>query len=262
VTDHPSQPEYVTVVRLGVHLLVFRGRDRDDPRCTAGTGPRAQRCPESLEQLDYFGWEQIFVEGTDGAVNVLHRRGVLSDNCWIRQRCREHVDEGTPLLAPEWEPFDLAVHGDLVFGNAPLWTPEGMERTGARVLLEPEPPDGLARILAEALAARTEPTAATALYRYYAEQDALLYVGISDELWRRTEAHTKASAWMDFAVRSTIERHSTRKEAEAAETAAIKAEQPLFNDIHNRTPEAKARLVAFLIEHGRADLLAPSVSRG
>ena len=259
---HPSQPEYVTVVRLGGHLLVFRGHDRDDPRCTAGTGPRTQRCPESLEGLDYFGWEQIFVQGTDGAVNVLHRRGVLSDECWIRQRCRKHVNEGTPLLAPEWEPFNLALHGDLIFGNAPLWTPEGIERIAARVLLEPEPLDDLAQILAEALATRTEPAAVTALYRYYAERDALLYVGISDELWRRTEEHVKASAWMDFAVRSTIERYPTRKEAADAETAAIKAEQPLFNDVHNRTPEAKARLVEFLIEHGRADLLAPKVSRG
>lgn len=105
-------------------------------------------------------------------------------------------------------------------------------------------------------------TEATALYRWYDESDRLLYLGISDNLPGRVKGHVRGSSWMDFAVRSTVARFPTRKEAAEAETAAIKAEQPLFNDVHNRTPEAKARLVEFLIEHGRADLLAPSVSRG
>jgi predicted GIY-YIG superfamily endonuclease len=102
----------------------------------------------------------------------------------------------------------------------------------------------------------------TALYRWYDAADLLLYIGIAVNLGSRTNGHANGSSWMDFAIRSTVERHPSRAAALAAEKAAIKAEQPLFNDVHNRTPEAKARLVEYLIEHGRFDLLAPSVSRG
>lgn len=102
----------------------------------------------------------------------------------------------------------------------------------------------------------------TALYRYYDADDLLLYVGISDHLVTRTGSHIKASSWMDFAARSTIERHPTRAVALTAEEAAIKAEHPLFNHQHNDTPEARRRLVEYLIKRDRLDLLAPAVSRG
>ena len=67
---------------------------------------------------------------------------------------------------------------------------------------------------------------------------------------------------MDFAVRSTIERFPSRDAALEAEETAIKAEHPLFNHQHNNTPEARRRLVEYLVSHGRFDLLAPAVSRG
>ena len=102
----------------------------------------------------------------------------------------------------------------------------------------------------------------TALYRYYDISDLLLYVGISGRLYDRTGDHTKGSSWMDFAVRSTIERFPARDEAVEAEEAAIKAEHPLFNDRHNNTPEARRQLVEYLVRHDRLDLLAPAVSRG
>lgn len=101
-----------------------------------------------------------------------------------------------------------------------------------------------------------------ALYRYYDELDLLLYIGITDELTDRVSDHVDGSSWMDFAARSTIERHKDRTAALAAEEAAIKAEHPLFNQKHNNTPEARRRLVEYLIEHDRLDLLAPAVSRG
>jgi hypothetical protein len=102
----------------------------------------------------------------------------------------------------------------------------------------------------------------TALYRWFDEMDLLLYVGVAGELGGRTKGHVKGSSWMEFAVRSAIERHPTRSAALAAETAAIKAEHPLFNFQHNNTPEARRRLIEYLIEHDRLDLLAPAVSRG
>ena len=102
----------------------------------------------------------------------------------------------------------------------------------------------------------------TKLYRWWDESDLLLYVGIADNLGSRTKGHVKGSSWMEFAARSAIERHPSRSVALAAETAAIKAEHPLFNFQHNNTPEARHRLVEYLIERERLDLLAPVVSRG
>lgn len=102
----------------------------------------------------------------------------------------------------------------------------------------------------------------TALYRYFDAADLPLYAGISDHLHDRTRSHIRGSSWMDFAVRSTIERHPTRAVALEAEEAAIKAERPIFNKKHNNTPEARRRVVEYLIEHDRLDLLTPAVSRG
>lgn len=106
------------------------------------------------------------------------------------------------------------------------------------------------------------PSGPTALYRYFDADDLLLYVGISDRLRIRTGSHVAGSSWMDFAVRSTIERHPTRAIALEVEEAAIKAEHPLFNHQHNDTPEARRALVGYLVKHDRLDLLAPAVSRG
>ncbi len=101
-----------------------------------------------------------------------------------------------------------------------------------------------------------------ALYRWYDAADRLLYVGISKSLAQRQDSHARRSSWEQFAVRSTIVRYPTRRDAEEMERAAIIREQPLFNHVHNDTPEARARLVAYLVAHGRTDLLAPAVSRG
>lgn len=126
--------------------------------------------------------------------------------------------------------------------------------------VDPAPPmPAVEPIVAEAEECQAGPTA---LYRYFDEADLLLYVGISDRLRSRTGSHIAGSSWMDFAVRSTIERHPTRAIALEAEEAAIHAEHPLFNHQHNDTPEARRALVEYLIKHDRLDLLAPAVSRG
>ena len=112
------------------------------------------------------------------------------------------------------------------------------------------------------LVARDRGTSVTALYRWYDADDLLLYIGITNDPHVRQSSHAKKSSWADFAVRGTIERYSSRPDAEAAEKFAIESERPLFNHQHNDTPEARQRLVAYLVEHGRMDLLAPAVSRG
>lgn len=101
-----------------------------------------------------------------------------------------------------------------------------------------------------------------ALYRWFDAGDHLLYVGTTNDIAIRSASHGKKSSWTTFAVRCTVEFFDTRVEADQAEVTAIKNERPLFNAQHNSTPEARRRLVAYLVEHGRLDLLAPAVSRG
>jgi biotin operon repressor len=102
----------------------------------------------------------------------------------------------------------------------------------------------------------------TALYRYWDDKDNLLYIGISGALANRENSHIKSSSWMQFVARSTVERFPSRAEAKAAEESAIKSEHPLFNSKHNESAEAVGRLVDYLIEHDRRDLLRAAVSRG
>ncbi|MFI1194147.1 GIY-YIG nuclease family protein [Micromonospora sp. NPDC020750] len=102
----------------------------------------------------------------------------------------------------------------------------------------------------------------TVLYFWYDAAGVLLYIGITRDLAVRQTNHAKRSSWSVFARRCEVEPFPSRREAEVAEKAAIEQHRPLFNRQHNDTPEARARLVAYLIEHGRVDLLAPAVSRG
>jgi hypothetical protein len=102
----------------------------------------------------------------------------------------------------------------------------------------------------------------TSLYYWYDADGRLLYVGITGNLAARQDSHAKRSSWAEFAASSVIERYPSREAAEAAEKDAIESSRPLFNRIYNDTPEARERLVAYLVERGRTDLLVPAVSRG
>lgn len=101
-----------------------------------------------------------------------------------------------------------------------------------------------------------------ALYRWFDWDDRLLYVGITRDMATRQGSHALKSSWSRFSARCMVERAPTRAVIEAMEYSAIKSEKPLFNHTHNDTPEARQRLVAYLVEHGHLDLLAPAVSRG
>jgi len=102
----------------------------------------------------------------------------------------------------------------------------------------------------------------TVLYRYYDAEDVLLYVGISANMPARLGSHETDSTWMDFAARSTLEHFGDRADAEKAEQAAIEADRPLFNILHNDRPDRVRRLVDYLIDRDRRDLLVPLISRG
>lgn len=136
---------------------------------------------------------------------------------------------------------------------------------GKPALPAPANPETLER-LAEAIAeARRLPVVVvrtTALYRYFDDKGRLLYVGIATSLPKRQRSHVRASSWMEFAVRATIARYPSRDAALQAEKAAIEEEAPLFNSMLNDSPEARLRLVEYLIEQRRPDLLTAAVSRG
>ncbi|MFC9987835.1 GntR family transcriptional regulator [Streptomyces globisporus] len=79
------------------------------------------------------------------------------------------------------------------------------------------------------------PPERTALYRLYDTDDALLYIGISNNPGFRWKAHlySDSKKWAPLATRRTDEWFETRREALAAEAAAIQAERPRFNGTHN-----------------------------
>lgn len=74
----------------------------------------------------------------------------------------------------------------------------------------------------------TNPDAPTVLYRFYAADGALLYVGISADFPRRVAGHRRKPWWRERA-RTTIEVHPTRRAALDAERAAIVTENPRYN---------------------------------
>lgn len=73
----------------------------------------------------------------------------------------------------------------------------------------------------------------TTLYRFYNSNDALLYVGISEKGPERWKAHRKDKPWWTDVARTTTEHYNTRTEALDAERAAIIAEHPRHNVVHN-----------------------------
>src|SRR5690348_12204641 len=80
----------------------------------------------------------------------------------------------------------------------------------------------------------------TSLYRHYARDGTLLYVGISLSWPARTRAHAHYSEWFAQVTRVEIELLPSREAALTAEREAIKAERPKFNVVHNRQSPAGA----------------------
>lgn len=80
----------------------------------------------------------------------------------------------------------------------------------------------------------TEAPERTAMYRIRGEADALLYIGVSDDFGRRWKQHAKKQPWWHEMRSLSVDCwYESRPEAEAAEAAAIKAEQPKYNKTHN-----------------------------
>jgi predicted GIY-YIG superfamily endonuclease len=166
------------------------------------------------------------------------------------------ICEGREIPSTRKEWFEFAERAGVTRNRRySSWAELCAEQTG-------ENPDATTAVTFGREIERRRKRRATALYRWYDEADVLLYIGISDEFSERVADHVNGSTWMDFAVRSTIERFPSRGEAAAAEVEAIKAERPLFNDQHNVSPEAHRRRLDYLAERGHADGLVPVITRG
>lgn len=72
----------------------------------------------------------------------------------------------------------------------------------------------------------------TALYRFFDEDDVLLYVGITDRPGRRWEQHMREQPWWPTARSHTVRWHESREAADTAEREAIRDERPVYNIAH------------------------------
>ena len=90
-----------------------------------------------------------------------------------------------------------------------------------------------------------------ALYRWFDAADILLYIGKTGALAQRVAGHIARSRWMQFAARSTVERHGSDEDVTRAEREAIETEHPIFNKQYNDTPEARERLRSYPEPIGR-----------
>ena len=71
------------------------------------------------------------------------------------------------------------------------------------------------------------------LYRFYDEDDTLLYIGITNDPERRLYQHTAQKPWADDIARTEYAVFANKTEATAAEAALIKQLSPLHNIVHN-----------------------------
>jgi predicted GIY-YIG superfamily endonuclease len=67
------------------------------------------------------------------------------------------------------------------------------------------------------------------LYRYFDENDRLLYVGITKNQFQRFQSHAFNTKWVELIHKATFEHYFSRSEVRQAEIAAIAAENPMFN---------------------------------
>ena len=75
------------------------------------------------------------------------------------------------------------------------------------------------------------------LYRFFGQDNQLLYIGISINAYNRYKGHLQTKTWMDEVVSITLEPHINRREVEQAEIEAIRSENPKYNRIRYKKPE-------------------------
>ena len=98
-----------------------------------------------------------------------------------------------------------------------------------------------------------------ALYRFWDASGVLLYVGISVNPTGRFDQHRGDKSWWHEIASITIQAYPDRPTVEAAEKAAIIAETPLYNIVHNvartrRAPGTLKRGTEVVVEYDDPEL--------
>lgn len=75
-----------------------------------------------------------------------------------------------------------------------------------------------------------------ALYRFFNDDDELLYIGITLNVSSRFRGHARDKPWWTEVHRITLEHYADRPTVLVAEAAAIRAEKPRYNVAHNPGP--------------------------
>lgn len=92
------------------------------------------------------------------------------------------------------------------------------------------------------------------LYRHYAADGTLLYVGVSLSAVARLCTHRRKSPWFGKIASIQITRYASRRDAEIAERAAIAHEKPLWNSAHKPPPASCAHDVGFIAKKSTSTL--------
>lgn len=71
------------------------------------------------------------------------------------------------------------------------------------------------------------------LYRFYSATGELLYIGITNDAWRRFSQHRADKAWWPEVANICQQSFATSDELKAAESRAIRSEKPRYNKVHN-----------------------------
>lgn len=98
-------------------------------------------------------------------------------------------------------------------------------------------------------------TSATSVYRYYDQNNLLLYVGITSRGGQRNREHNATKEWWPFVVRQDVEHYPTRAAATAREKNLIRAFHPPFNKQHN--PDYRDLQAIYRASAGRKIVLVP-----
>lgn len=75
----------------------------------------------------------------------------------------------------------------------------------------------------------------TAVYRLFAQDRTLLYVGVAQDVGKRWREHAADKPWWTEVRRQIVDWYDTREEALSVEVDAIRDERPVYNVQHSTT---------------------------
>ena len=90
------------------------------------------------------------------------------------------------------------------------------------------------------------------LYRFYDDEERLLYIGVTVDPGKRMSAHCHGKSWWQSVHNITMQNFSSSSDLMCAEREAIKAEDPIYNVVHSRRKRRRRS------QWGAQDLVPPA----